>query len=165
MAGRKGQSTVEFILAFGAILLPMTFMLIFVSQLLWVWHSVNEFTREGASYASSHCWESSGQNVVDFMRANVPPMVMGDQVQSGPAQISVAYFSQDDTGQLAPYSGGGDCSTSCVPDVVTVSISGFQFGSFLTSVGLPPITVPNLQASLPMESAGFNADTPGACVP
>src|SRR5579871_5313600 len=100
MAGRKGQSTVEFILAFGAILLPMTFMLIFVSQLLWVWHSVNEFTREGASYASSHCWESSGQNVVDFMRANVPPMVMGDQVQSGPAHISVAYFSQDDTGQL-----------------------------------------------------------------
>ena len=51
---RCGQSTVEFILAYGSIVLPLTLAIVFTSQLLWIWHGINEFTRQGASYASTH---------------------------------------------------------------------------------------------------------------
>src|SRR5690349_23617589 len=105
MAGRKGQTTVEFALAYVGVLLPLTFGLIFTSQLLWVWHSVNDFTRQGAGYASTHCWQSSAGNVIDFMRTNVPPMIGQDQFRNGTAQISVTYTAKDlDSGQLVPFS-------------------------------------------------------------
>ena len=45
-------------MVFGGILRPLTFALIFTAQLLWIWHSVNDFTRQGAGYAATHCWES-----------------------------------------------------------------------------------------------------------
>ena len=31
-------------------------MVIFVAEMLWVWHSVVDFTRDGARYAATHCW-------------------------------------------------------------------------------------------------------------
>src|ERR1700674_4702969 len=86
-----GQTTVEFARAFAGVVLPITLAVIFTSQLLWVWHSVNDFTRQGASYATTHCWESSQGNVVDFMSSNIPPMVGRDQFQSGPVQINDTY--------------------------------------------------------------------------
>ena len=61
-------------LVFAGILAPLTFGFIFTSQLLWVWHSVNDFTRQGAGYAATHCWEASAGNVIAFMQANVPLM-------------------------------------------------------------------------------------------
>src|SRR6266571_2926173 len=35
----RGQSTVEFALVYGFVLLPLTFIFVFACQLLWVWHS------------------------------------------------------------------------------------------------------------------------------
>jgi hypothetical protein len=160
-----GQTTVEFALAYAGVLLPVTFAVIFTSQLLWIWHSVNDFTRQGAGYASTHCWQSSAGNVLDFMHSNVPPMINQDQFQNGPVQISVTYFAKDpDTGQLTPFQCDGDCTTGCIPDTVTVSVSGYEFRSFVTSLGLPPITLPDFRSSLPIESAGCDPEQ-GQCLP
>src|SRR6516162_2333465 len=95
--GRKprqsGGITMEFAILFGGVLAPATFAFIFTAQLLWVWHSVNDFTRQGAGYAATHCWESSAGNVLDFMNANVPPLIGQNQFQFGPAKINVTYSS------------------------------------------------------------------------
>ncbi len=146
-------------------MLPMTFGLLFMSQLLWVWHSVNELTRRGASYATTHCWQAAAGNVLDFMNNNIPPMIDQAQIQNGPAQISVNYFSKDpDTGQLVPFSCDGECSTACIPDTVTVSVTGFQFATFITSLGLPPVNIPDFRTSAAMEGAGCDPEQ-GTCLP
>ena len=161
----RGQAAVEFILAYAAVLLPLTFALIFTSQLLWVWHSVNDFTRQGAGYAATHCWEASAGNVLDFMRNNVPLTIGQDQFRSGPAVISVTYSAKDpDSGQLAPFVCDADCSLSCIPDTVTVSVTGYQFQTFVTSLGLPPVVIPDFRTSQPMESAGCDPEQL-ACLP
>src|ERR1039457_109703 len=64
--GRGGQSSVEFALLYGAVVLPLTFMLVFVSEMLWVWHSVVDFTRAGANYAATHCWMGDASNVTTY---------------------------------------------------------------------------------------------------
>ena len=136
---RGGQTTLEFALAFAGVLLPVTFAVVFTSQLLWVWHSVNDFTRQGASYATTHCWQSAAGNVLDFMRSNVPPMIGQEQFQNGPAQISVTYYSRDPaSGQLTPFSCDGECSSDCIPDTVQVSVTGFEYRTFVTSLGFRP---------------------------
>ncbi|PWT99669.1 MAG: hypothetical protein C5B51_26690 [Terriglobia bacterium] len=161
----SGQASVEFVLAFAGVLLPATFGLIFVSQLLWVWHSVNDFTRQGAAYAATHCWQSSAANVTEFMRSNVPPMVDRNQFVSGPAQITVSYFAKDpDSGQLTPFTCDGECSPDCIPDAVRVSVTGFEYGTFVSSLGLPAVPIPDFQTSLPMESAGCDPEQ-GSCLP
>src|SRR5580698_2703339 len=88
-----GQALVEFALAWGTVILPLTLMIIFTSELLWIWHSVADFTRDGARYAATHCWEGDASNVTDYMKANLPPMPQQAQFLTGPAQIGVAYFS------------------------------------------------------------------------
>ena len=161
----RGQVAVEFVLAYGAVLLPLTFGLIFISQLLWTWHSVNDFTRQGAGYAATHCWESSAGNVIDFMHANVPPMIDQSQFLYGPVQISVTYSSLDPaTGELTPFQCSSDCSISCIPDTVSVSVTGYQFGTFFTSLGLSPITIPDFRTSQPMEGAGCDPEQL-VCIP
>jgi hypothetical protein len=165
MAGRKGAATLEFALAYAGLMLPMTFALIFTSQLLWVWHSVNEFTRLGASYASTHCWQASASNVLDFMRTNIPAMIDQAQFQNGPVQVTVNYFSRDPTtGQLAAFQCDGDCSTGCIPDTVAVAVTGYEYRTFVTSLGLPSVTIPNFQTSVPMEGAGCDPEQ-GICLP
>ena len=57
---QSGQTLVEFALAWGSIIVPLTFAIIFTSELLWIWHSVADFTREGARYAATHCWQGDG---------------------------------------------------------------------------------------------------------
>lgn len=164
-AREAGQSTVEFALSYVGVLLPLTFGIIYISQLLWVWHSVNEFTRQGAAYAATHCWESSAGNVVEFMRNHVPPMITQNQFQSGQVQFNVIYQARDtDTGQLSAFQCDSDCSTSCIPDTVTVSVRDYQFSNFVTYLGLPPVTLPDFQTSLPMESAGCDPEQ-GVCQP
>ena len=37
---RAGQAALEFALLYTAVVLPLTFMIVFVSQMLWTWHSV-----------------------------------------------------------------------------------------------------------------------------
>ena len=160
-----GQTTFEFALAFAGVVLPATLAVVFTSQLLWVWHSVNDFTRQGASYATTHCWESAAGNVVDFMRSHIPPMVGQDQFLSGPVQINVTYYARDpDSGQLTPFTCDGDCSTTCIPDTVRVSVTGFEYRPFVVSLDLPPVPIPDFQTSLPMESAGCDPEQ-GTCLP
>jgi Flp pilus assembly protein TadG len=165
MAARSGSATVEFALAYAGLMLPATFALLFTSQLLWVWHSVNEYTRQSASYASTHCWENTADNVLTFMRANVPAMIDQTQFQNGPVQLSVTYFARDpDSGQLTAFSCDGNCSTGCIPDTVTVSVTGYQFRTFVTSLGLPPVIIPDFRTSLPVEGAGCDPEQ-GICLP
>jgi hypothetical protein len=162
---QRGQATVEFVLSWAGVLLPATFALIFTSQLLWIWHSVNDFTRQGAGYAAKHCWMNSASNVTDFMKANVPAMIDQSQFQSGPVQISVSYFGTDPaSGQVIPFTCDTECSTSCIPDTVSVSVTGYEFRAFLTSLGLPPVSLPDFKTSMPMESAGCDPEQ-GVCLP
>ncbi len=156
MSGRRGQSTVEFALIYGGVLLPLTLLILFTAELLWIWHGVVEFTREGAQYAATHCWQSGAENVLNYMRSRVPPMIDREQFQSGPAEIVVEYFARDpETGALAEFScDGGDCSTACVPDLVTVRVRNYEFRRLTGLLGLPPIPLPDFRMTLPMESAG-----------
>ena len=88
---------------------------------------------------------------VSFMQSNVPLMPNQTQFQNRPVQITVSYFSEDPTtGILTAFTCDGDCTTGCIPDVMTVSVTGFQFQPFSM---LPPITLPNFQATVPMEAA------------
>lgn len=164
--GDAGQATIEYALVYAGVLLPLTFMLIFTAQLLWSWHSVAEFTRDGARYAATHCWDGSGENVRGYMRTHVPPMVDRDQFTNGEIDIEVQYFSRDaDTGSLGDFGcDGSPCSTECVPDAVTVRIRSYEFRRFMSFLGLPAVQAPDFQTFLPMESAGCDPEQ-GSCLP
>src|SRR5207249_2763537 len=104
----SGQATVEFALIYAGAILPLSFMVIFVAEMLWVWHSVVDFTRDGARYAATHCWQADGSNVQAYMQSHVPRMIDMDQFQNGSAGITVQYFSRDpDTGSLTDFSCDG----------------------------------------------------------
>jgi len=164
---RSGQAAVEFALLYSVVALPLTFMLVFVSEMLWVWHSVSDFTRVGATYAATHCWMGDGSNVTTYMTTHVPRMIDMDKFQNGEAGLQVSYFSADPaTGQLAPFTcaAGADCSANCIPDAVTVSGTSYQFTKGLsTLIHLPPVTMPPFATSMPMQSAG--CDESGNCLP
>lgn len=163
---RRGQSAVEFAVTWSAVLFPLLAMIVFTSQLLWVWHSVTEFTRQGAAYAATHCYQGAGSNVVSWMRANVPGMVDADQFRDGAAEIAVTFFQRNaETGALEEFAcDGAECSRECVPDVVRVGIVNYQFTAFMSYLGLPPVALPNFSATVAVESAGCNPDSE-ACLP
>lgn len=152
---RRGQAAIEYALVYSAIILPLTFMIVFAAQMMWVWHSAVEFTREGARYATTHCYQS-GENVRTHMRANVPKTFDQDQFRDGAVEIDVAYFQRNaETGALEEFTcGGAECSRECVPDVVSVRLNNYQFTAFFSYFGLGPVSLPNFSTTLPMESAG-----------
>lgn len=162
---RKGQAAVEYALIYAGVILPLTFAIIFTAELLWVWHTVNEFTRLGARYAATHCWEGSGENVRTWMRANVPRVIDMDQFASGGVEIAIDYYSRNaDTGQMEAFTcDGGECSTQCVPDAVTVSVRNYEFRRFMGYLGLPPVIIPDFRTTATIESAG--CDEAGNCLP
>ena len=99
MKKRRGQATVEFVIAYSALLLPVTMMIVFTAKLLWVWNAMADFTREGARYAATHCWQGNGDNVRTWMTQNVPLVWDRDQFASGPAQMEITYYATNaDTG-------------------------------------------------------------------
>lgn len=154
---RSGQALLEYALLYVGVILPLTFGLVFLCEMLWVWHSVAELTRDTARYAATHCYQSSNANVTAYMQTHVPRMIDMQQFIEGPASVDVTYFSQDPaSGQLTQFAGGcpAECSVDCMPDAVTVSVSNYQFTHFLTFLKLPPITIPPFPTSLPMESGG-----------
>ena len=163
---QSGQALVEYAITFAGILLPMTFMIIFTAQLLWIWHSIVDFTRDGARYATTHCWQASGENVVAYMRTHVPIMIDMDQFQNGQAEITVKYFSRDpDTGGLVDFTcDGGECSADCIPAAVTVSVANYQFTRFMNVFGLPPVALPDFRTSMPIEGAGCDPEQ-NTCLP
>lgn len=162
---RSGQATLEFALLYAGIVLPLTFMTIFVAEMLWVWHSAMELTRDGARYAATHCWQADGTNVTNYMQTHVPRTIDMDQFQNGAAGFQVQYFSRDpDTGALSEFScQAAECSVDCIPDAVSVSIINYQFTRFAAYMRLPAVTMPNFRTSLAMQSAG--CDETGNCLP
>jgi len=166
---RSGQASIEFVLLYSAIILPLTFGIVFVAEMYWVWHSMVEFTREGARYAATHCYQADTQNVVTFMQTHVPTNIDLNQFQSGgTALIQVQYMSLDPTAStptLIPTSCSGDCSTDCVPDAVTVSVTNYQFSRFVSFVHLPPVVMPSFPTSMPIESNGCDPEQNNMCNP
>lgn len=162
---RSGQATLEFAMIYAGAMLPLMFMLIFVAEMLWVWHSVVDFTRDGARYAATHCWQSDTANVLGYMTTHVPMMIDMDQFQNGAAGITVEYFQQDPTtGSLGDFTcDSGDCSVNCIPDTVTVSVTGYQFTRFSGFFKLPAVSLPDFHTSVPMGGAG--CDETGTCTP
>jgi hypothetical protein len=165
-ARERGQALVEYVLIYAGVITPVLFALIFTAQLLWIWHSVVEFTRDGARYAATHCWQGSGENVAAYMRTHVPPMVDMEQFQGGQAEITVQYYGRNaETGDLQEFAcDGGECSAACVPDAVTVRVRNYEFRRFVNYLGLPPIRIPDFYTTVPMESAGCDPDS-SSCLP
>jgi hypothetical protein len=166
MRRSQGQATVEFAAVYLTIFLPLIFGLMFLSEMFWVWHSAQEFGRDGARYAATHCWQPGGDNVINYMHANVPRMIDREQFQDGgEAQIAVRYFARDpDSRALVDFACGGESIGQCVPDVVTVEISNYSFRRF-AFLRLPPVRMPAVLTSVPMESAGRDPDSlPGGCL-
>ena len=83
LSRRAGQTAVEFALLYSAVVIPLTFGIVYVAQMYWVWHSAAEFTRQGAHYAATHCWQGGGDNVLTYMRTHVPVNMDQDQFTSG----------------------------------------------------------------------------------
>ncbi|MFB3826691.1 MAG: TadE/TadG family type IV pilus assembly protein [Bryobacteraceae bacterium] len=160
-----GQEVVEYALLSAGVIVPLTFSIIFVGEMFWVWHSVVDYTRDGARYAATHCWQSDAANVQTYMTTHVPRMIDMDQFQGGAATITVQYFAKDpETGELIDFScEGGDCSTACVPDAVSVSVTNYEFRRFVGFFGLPAVPLPDFRASMAMGGAG--CDETGTCLP
>ena len=154
--GRRGQSAVEFVLTYAALILPLTMMLYHISNMMWVWHSAGEFTRQGAQYAATHCWQPGGSNVLSYMRQNTPVMFARDQFRDGQAEIEVSYFGRNaESGALEDYAcEGTPCSRACVPDVVRVRITNYQYTGLFSYFGLTPVSIPPFTTSMAVESAG-----------
>ena len=161
-----GQALVEWVLTNAGIILPTTFILIFTAQLLWVWHSAQEWTRDGARYAATHCYQGGGANVQSYMRTHVPVNVDQTEFQGGTAELVISYFGKDpDTGDLSEFTcAGSECSTDCIPDAVTVRVTGYEFRTFMSYLGLPPVIIPDFATSVAIESAGCDPDQ-GTCLP
>lgn len=162
----SGQATVEFAAVYAAVMLPLTFMLIFVAEMLWIWHSVVDYTRLGARYAATHCYQAGGENVLSWMRTHVPRMIDMDQFRNGTAEIEVQYFRRDpESGALVDFTcEGADCTTDCVPDLVSVRVANYEFRRFSNYFGLPPVRIPDFRASVPVGSLGCDPET-AACQP
>jgi hypothetical protein len=156
----SGQALTEFGILYAGVILPLTFMTIFVAEALWIWHGVVDYTRDGARYAVTHyCQAQDGSNVTTYMQTNVPPIIDQAQFQAGGnAQVTVQYL--DSSGQ--PFA-QGDCS-DCVPDSVSVSVANYTFGRLAGYLKLPGIAMPPFTTNLPMESAGLNPDPAVGCV-
>src|SRR5262245_38894036 len=94
------------------------------------------------------------------MQANAPAFPDRPMLQSGGIQIRVNYWTHDtETRQTVPFSCAGGCSAICVPDSVTVSITGYEFNHFFPLLGLPPLQVPPFSTTVAIESAGANPET------
>ena len=164
---QSGQAMLEYALLFTGVIAPFTFGIIFLAQLLWVWHSMVEFTRDGARYATTHCWQADGSNVLQYMYAHVPPNVEETQFNqaNGNAIVTINYYTVDpDSGSLTDFSCDNDCSVRCIPDVVTVSVQNYIYGKFFGYLKLPGVPMPAWPTSMPMESAGCDPST-GVCLP
>jgi hypothetical protein len=163
---RSGQATVEFALLYAFELVPLTFGIIFISEMLWIWHSIVDFTRDGARYAATHCYEGDNANVLTYMQSNVPPMIDQSQFQLGVATINITYYQNAGAGAaLTQFSScDGDCSVNCEPDVVSVGVSNYQFGRLLDYLHYPPIVIPAFTTTIATEGLGCDPAT-GACTP
>jgi len=159
--GFPGQASVEMVLVLVAGIIPLTLGMIAFAEIAWTYHALITLTRQGARYASTHCWQDDmGSNVVNWMQANAPPFPDKPQLASGGMQIQVQYWIHDpSTSQSLPFSCTDGCSPQCVPDSVTVSISGYQFNHFLPLLRLQPLQFPPFSTTVEIQSAGGDPET------
>jgi len=162
----RGQATLEMALVLLVGIIPITFGLIAFAEVAWTYHALASLTRQGARYAATHCWQDDGgSNVVSWMQANSPAFPDRPLLGTGGIQIQVAYWTHDlESHQTIPFSCGGGCSPDCVPDSVTVSISGYEFNHFFPLFGLASLQVPSFSTTVEIESSGGNPET-GVSVP
>jgi len=161
---QRGATAVEFLVVGMTMVIPLCLAMFFTAQILWIWHSAAELTRMGARYAATHCYQG-GSNVRSFMQTNAPPMPDRDQFVSGSAEIVVSYYSRGtETADLTEFTCESECSLGCVPDVVKVQITNYEYRNFLIYWGIPPVRLPDFQTTVAMEGAGCDPDT-GACNP
>ena len=75
---------------------------------------------------TTHCWQdSAGSNVITWMQQNSPAFPDRQQLITGGIQIQVNYWQHNlETHQSVAFECGGGCDLMCVPDSVTVSITG-----------------------------------------
>ena len=62
--GEKGATAVEFLVVGMTLVIPLCFAMFFTAQILWIWHSVAEMTREGARYAATHCYQNGTNKLI-----------------------------------------------------------------------------------------------------
>jgi hypothetical protein len=155
-----GQASVELALVL-IVLVPLTLGLVTVEEIAWTYHALATLTRQGARYAATHCWEDdAGSNVVSWMETNAPPFLDRPQLLTGEVQIQVSYWTHSlETHTSEPFTCAASCTRECVPDSVTVSISGYQFRHLLPVLGLQPLQIPAFSTTLEMESAGGDPET------
>ena len=144
---RSGQATIEFALLYSAVILPLTFMAVFVSEMLWVWHSVVDFTRDGANYAATHCWMGDGSNVTAALQFGITGTADGSAaplISNLTADMITVTTQCIDPVPLAL----GDCSVSGCgtpaggqrPDFITVSMpNGYIIQPRIPYILLDPI--------------------------
>lgn len=158
---RSGQATVEMALALVFVVLPLTLGLLAFIEIAWTYHALTTLTRQGARYAANHCWQdSSGSNVVTWMQGNSPSFPDRQELISGGIQVQVNYWRHDpETHTSVAFECGGGCDLQCVPDSVTVSITGYSFNHFLPMLGFQPLQVPPFSTTVEMQSAGANPET------
>ncbi len=162
---QRGAAAVEFLVVGMTLVVPLCLAMFYTAQILWIWHSASELTRMGARYAATHCYQGAGSNVRTFMQTNAPVMPNRDQFVAGSVDIVVTYYSRGtDTTELSEFSCDNECSLGCIPDVVKVQVTNFEYRNFLTYWGIPPVQLPDFQTTLAMEGAGCDPDT-GVCIP
>ncbi|MBZ2183317.1 MAG: pilus assembly protein [Bryobacter sp.] len=161
---QRGATAIEFLVVGMTLVLPLALAMFFTAQILWIWHSAAEITRTAARYAATHCYQG-GNNVRTYLQTYAPPMPDREQFLNGSAQIVITYFSRaTETNDLTEFTCESECSLGCVPDVVKVQITNYEYRNFLTYWGLPPVQLPDFQTTIPMEGAGCDPDT-GVCNP
>jgi len=153
----RGQATLEMAFCLGLVMVPITLALIGFAEVSWTYHALATLTRQGARYAGTHCWmDSTGSNVVSWMRNNAPAFPDRPQLQGGGIQIDVNYWTHDlEAHQSVPFECSGSCSPDCVPDSVTVSVSGYQFNHFFPE----PLQVPSFSTTVEIQSSGGDPET------
>lgn len=157
----RGQATVETALVLIAGIIPLTLGLLAFAEIAWTYHALSTITRQGARYAATHCWQDdAGSNVVTWLQANAPVFPDRTLLANGGLQIQVNYWTHDvEARQSVPFTCAGGCTSECVPDSVTVSIAGYQFNHFLTTLGLPPLQVPPFSTTVEIQGAGGDPET------
>ena len=139
-------------------------MVIFVAEMLWIWHGVVGFhARRRALSRPRTAGRRTAANVITYMQTHVPPMIDQDQFQTGATPImQVQYFSLNADGATTAF------NTRCCAGLHAGR--GQRQRHELSVLALLPAfsgcrrcTMPPFTTNLPMESAGFQ-DASGACV-
>src|ERR1051326_5874590 len=94
------------------------------------------------------------------MKATSPIFPDRSQLLSGAITIQVNYWTHNlDADESDSFECDGTVACgACVPDSVTVSITGYQFNHFFQTLGLAPLQMPSFSTTVEVESAGGNGD-------